>query len=284
MFRLLAICALLSGCQPAANKPVADGAVSRTSDKTALPETLDKTAWTLVAINGKPPVNTGVATTPNRAASIEFADDHLSGDSGCNSFSSLYLARKNKLYLIPPLATQRGCQEDLISQETGMFRLLSGTVDTSFDAQGRLILTKGMDSLTFARKADCISCNQPNPPRDLSITRHPWEIVLINDAVPIEFGKYKDYDLFVMRFEDDEWSVQIGCNQFGGVYRREKNRIFAQPGTTTLKGCSPDLAKQDDDAAAIMYGNPQYVIGHNKEMLLASDAGMMRLQGPPNPK
>ncbi len=276
MFRLHLACMLLVGCQPAAPKTV--------NDPRNLAQILDKSEWALVSQNGQPTGALETSAGSNRPASIAFADDYLSGNSGCNSFSSLYLARKSKLHIVPPISTQMACQGSVRAQEETLFRLLSGTVNARFDQKQQLVLAKGTGSMVFARKPHCAICQQPNPPRNQSLTRNSWQILSLNDAVPLEFGKYKEYDLFFLRFQYGEWRLRIGCNDIGGTYKTKKNRILAQPGTTTAMACRPDLETQDETARLILMENPDYVIGHNNELLIASDTGVMMLQGSPGAK
>ncbi len=272
---------LIAGCQPAAKKATSPEATSPEATTLA---NLNGTAWKLVSLNGKPPVAQKPQAGEAASAGIEFWDDHINGNSGCNSFGALYLADTNTLHFAPPLATEMGCQGPVREQEDALFRLLSGTVVSSFDEIPQLVIKKGSDVMILARQQNCVSCKRQNPPRGQSLIGKTWQIRLLNDAVPIAFGKYPGYNLFFLRFENSEWHMQIGCNEFGGAYQAQGNRIIAQSGTTTLKECRPDLTAQDQMAQDIMLGKPQYVIGQNGEMLIASAAGMLLLQGPPNPK
>ena len=80
---------------------------------------LDRTRWTVLAINGRP-------VPPNGDYSVEFDNGRLSARLGCNSLSGAYTQNGNALDLGPVAATRMACP------------------DMSWETQGSAILKPGL--------------------------------------------------------------------------------------------------------------------------------------------
>jgi heat shock protein HslJ len=98
----------------------------------------------------------GAAAAPNAIATLTFADDGtLSGNTGCNSFSTSYAVDGSSLAItMPAAATLRACEGPLTNQETALFEtmestdayVISGQRLELLDASGRTLATYSAES------------------------------------------------------------------------------------------------------------------------------------------
>jgi heat shock protein HslJ len=268
------------GCTPIATtdknalEPAVDSAASKPDAAIVPLKTLEGSAWRVESINGI----AAKSFNSREPVTVEFANGNAGGSSGCNSYGGLYLQIDDKLFLGRIITTEMGCPG---TTEATLYRLLSGPVDTSFTSDGRLHLANGSDKAILARSESCVSCGRSGvlvtPPNG-----GDWQIVAINGAAPVGLNAFKNSENYIVHFADDGFQFSAGCNLTRGTHRREGNRLFTNIGPSTIMACSPELHEQDRLMSAIFAGNPVLVLGPNMDMLLASEAGMVELQGPPS--
>lgn len=104
---------------------------------------LDRTRWTILAINGRP-------VPPNGDYSIEFDNGHLSARLGCNTLSGTYSQNGNTLNAGPIAATRMACP-DMSWESQGSAVLKTGTQVTMIDAN-RITLSGGGGTIELIRR------------------------------------------------------------------------------------------------------------------------------------
>jgi heat shock protein HslJ len=105
------------------------------------PETLEKSKWRIVYING--------AEIPAaQGASVEFADSRMSATVGCNRMGGSYQFFDGKLSFGPIMSTRMGCPEPIDRQEQSLANVLGTMKATSFSDDGAMNLT-GADGVTI---------------------------------------------------------------------------------------------------------------------------------------
>ena len=81
---------------------------------------LTNTNWSLVSINGQPPI-------AGRALTLSFqAGGQLGGDSGCNSFGGQYQINGSKLTVSQMISTMRACAEQPLNDQEAAFQKALG--------------------------------------------------------------------------------------------------------------------------------------------------------------
>jgi|SRR5579859_539390 len=81
---------------------------------------LANTNWSLVSINGQPPI-------AGRALSVRFqSGTQLAGDSGCNSFGAQYQVSGNNIAVTQLVSTLRACAEQPLNAQEAMFQQALG--------------------------------------------------------------------------------------------------------------------------------------------------------------
>ncbi len=268
------------GCTPIAptdknaREPAVDSAASKPDAAIVPLKTLNGSAWRIESINGI----AAKSFNSREPVTLEFASGNAGGSSGCNSYGGLYAQIDDKLFFGRIISTEMGCPG---TTEATLYRLLSGPVDTSFTSDGSLHLANGSDKAILVRSESCVSCGRSGAPV-AAPNGGNWQVVAINGAVPVGLNVFKNSGNYVVHFADDGFQFSAGCNLTRGTHRREGNRLFTNIGPSTIMACSPELLEQDGLMSAIFAGNPVFVLGPNMDMLLASAAGMVELQGPPS--
>ena len=100
---------------------------------------LANTNWSLVSINGQPPI-------PGRALTLQFqSGTQLAGDSGCNSYGTQYHVSGGNIAVTQLISTLRACAEEPLNAQEAVFQQalshaaqfsLSGSQLTLKDASG----------------------------------------------------------------------------------------------------------------------------------------------------
>ena len=110
---------------------------------------LQDTRWVLVTLEGESPL-------PDRAPSAEFAEDQISGSTGCNTYFSTYEVDGDDLTLGAIAVTEMWCMEpeDVMDQEQAFLAALASV--TSYRLAGErleLLDDTGQATLVFEPRA-----------------------------------------------------------------------------------------------------------------------------------
>ncbi len=79
--------------------------------------------WTLTSY-GAP--ETTVTALPNAPVNIDFTEQGVSGDAGCNQYSGNFVYDSNTLTFSPLISTQKACDQAIMDQEAAYFAALQG--------------------------------------------------------------------------------------------------------------------------------------------------------------
>ena len=110
---------------------------------------LQDTRWVLVTLEGESPL-------PDRAPSAEFAEDQVSGSTGCNTYFSTYEVDGDELTIGTVAVTEMWCMEPegVMDQEQAFLAALASV--TSYRLAGErleLLDDTGQATLTFESRA-----------------------------------------------------------------------------------------------------------------------------------
>lgn len=114
---------------------------------------LKNSSWRLESWERK---GSAVKLAPKTEVSLNFEENKVNGSAGCNSFGGSFSMKNNQLSLGTLEATQRGCDEVVMKQETQFLAALQSVRRIASDASGRLVLFYGPEAdqgvLYFAPK------------------------------------------------------------------------------------------------------------------------------------
>jgi heat shock protein HslJ len=113
--------------------------------RSAVPATLAGTAWTAVLVAGQPTVSGSEPT-------VTFTTDHVSGSTGCNSYSGPYHYSAGTIAFGDLATTLIGCFGAVSDVEQRFTKALDGATTVSMDPNGRLVIDGSGGSITFTVK------------------------------------------------------------------------------------------------------------------------------------
>jgi heat shock protein HslJ len=98
------------------------------------PESLERTAWRVVSING--------AEIPaDRGALVAFGDGRMSGTVGCNRLGAAYAFADRNVSFGPVMSTKMACADPVGKQEYTFVTVLGALASTEFPGDGSMVLT-----------------------------------------------------------------------------------------------------------------------------------------------
>jgi heat shock protein HslJ/uncharacterized lipoprotein NlpE involved in copper resistance len=84
-----------------------------------------------------------------------------------------------------------------------------------------------------------------------SLVNTYWKIVRMGDKAVAAVGDSREPHM-LLRGAEMGYAATAGCNQFGGNYRVEGDRIQFEPGPATLMACPPPLAELEDALVGVL--------------------------------
>ncbi len=110
---------------------------------------LSDQTWTLTEVGGTPAVPTAIATLTFDAGGT------LSGNTGCNEFTTSYEVDGSALTIAQPVAaTLRACEGPVMTQETAIFEVLAGAQEFSISGSSlELIDEAGATLATYSAES-----------------------------------------------------------------------------------------------------------------------------------
>jgi len=84
-----------------------------------------------------------------------------------------------------------------------------------------------------------------------SLTNTYWKIVRFGEAPVAPVGDNREPHM-LLRGPERGYTATAGCNQFGGNYQVEGDRIQFNPGPATLMACPPPLAELEDTLVGVL--------------------------------
>ena len=98
-----------------------------------------------------------------------------------------------------------------------------------------------------------------------------WRVAAINEeATPATH-------LYRVQFNDGRIGGRFGCNQFGGAYRVERERLIVENVTSTLIGC-PEPAATHEAQAFLVLSQPMNLEMSGQRLILGNAAGSITLE------
>lgn len=98
---------------------------------------LKNSSWRLESWERK---GSNVKLAPKTEISLNFQENKVNGSAGCNNFGGSFSMKNNQFSVGTLQATQRGCDEVVMKQETQFLAALQSVRRIASDASGRLLL------------------------------------------------------------------------------------------------------------------------------------------------
>jgi heat shock protein HslJ len=166
-----------------------------------------------------------------------FDDGEVSGRSACNSYFGAYEIDDGSIGVEGLGGTEMACDPPVLMELEVAYLDALGRVDAFVVEGSRLSLTGGEPPLVF-------EAEPPAEPRPL--VGSVWRLSSLaygSDTVSSPIAGAQPTARFSA---DDEISGSTGCNTYGGSYRIDGSAISIGGMRITLRGCEPDVARQED--------------------------------------
>lgn len=248
---LLAVAVLvLTACQ---------SSVTAAPEATATPSTLPGLAgtnWVLSSLEGDLPL-------PGTTVTLQFgADGALSGNDGCNQFSTTYVQDGNQLTIVQPGAsTLMACQADVMQQATNFMDALA--VVTSFSANNRQLILQADGQVLATFRVDS---------QELAGTS--WEVTAYNNGRDAVVSLLIGTEISAEFGEDGLVSGNAGCNDYFAEFSSGNGEITVSPPGSTFRFCPEPSGVMEQEAeylAALESATTYSIQGNSLQMRRADD-------------
>jgi heat shock protein HslJ len=165
---------------------------------------------------------------------IEFeADGRVSGNAGCNTFSSTYMLDEKGLGFQIFTTTLMACQDPEIMDQESLFLELLQESDSLSLQQGKLVISSDEGELVFQRASH------------LSFEGTNWVLTGIStgDAV---VQSWID-EAITARFQNGQVTGSAGCNSYFADYAIDGSQLSLGPVASTRKACVEDVMQRETE-------------------------------------
>jgi heat shock protein HslJ len=224
------------------------------------PAALEGTLWRLEAFEAGEVMSSLIAGTEITA---RFAEDKISGYSGCNWYSAEYTVEGATLKFGVAQQTVRDCLlTGAIEQETQFAEALQATTEFSIEGD-RLTLSRSSGKLHF-RAMPALS----GPP----FTGAAWRLVTFDAADPAQ--RLPENLEITATFDVEKVAGSAGCNTYTGSYTVEGDRVQVAGMGLTKKACEPETMQAEQRFVFEMQ-KPNLVVVETGRLTLINDNGLM---------
>jgi heat shock protein HslJ len=226
---------------------------------------LEYTLWTLALLNGQPVTTESSITalfTPADAADT----GTISGNSGCNSYTSGYTLSGSNLTVQPAVSTMMACATGMDVEQTYL-QLLQGSTSYQISAN-TLVLSGPSGSLTY---------NANRTP----LAEALWKLVSMGDVnnpqPPVAGSNFAAQFSVVPGSFSGVLSGTTGCNEYTSAYAASTEEIkINRPVSTQNTSCAPGLSDQEQNYFLALNDATNYTISGNN-LILPYDEGKQSL-------
>jgi heat shock protein HslJ len=175
------------------------------------------------------------------------ADGQLRARAGCNTMGGKYSFDGDTL-VAPELAmTAMGCDAELMALDTQIATLL-GAKPVIGVADGRVTISAAPTSITL------VDLESVEPTATLETTVWVLDTLISGEsASTLPQGLPKP---ITFRLADQHFTLDTGCNGFGGTYKSSGDTLTLDVGPTTLKGCADPLGSLEGTIGTILGQGP----------------------------
>lgn len=193
---------------------------------------------------------------------IAFEDGQMSVNAGCNTLGAGYTFEDGTLkWDGPARATQMGCADDLMAQDTWLTELFTDGVEAVLDGD-TLTLTSGEVVITLESVATA------------PITGTTWTLdgTIANDAVSSLPAGAEPPTLTID--EDGTAGVFAGCNSGSTTVEVAEATLTFGPIALTRMACEPDATMLENQVIEVLDGEVDYTVDGDTLTIMNGTSGL----------
>ncbi len=189
---------------------------------------------------------TGHDLVADSSISLDFRDDRLSANAGCNTMNSGYsITAEGTLEVDAMATTMMACADELMAQDTWLSEFLTSGPQIALDGTN-LTLTGDDASIVLAAV-------QPAP-----LEGTTWMITsTMADEAVSSIPSDAEPSLTIT---DGQAAVDTGCNRGSGAVEVTDTTLTFGPLATTKMACSPELNELEATVLGVLQGEVSYEI------------------------
>jgi heat shock protein HslJ len=191
-------------------------------------------------------------------AGLTFSEDgQVSGTSGCNGLGGDYTVEGDQITFGEFVSTLMACDDPIMKQEEAAHKVMAG--QTTYKIEG--------DTLTINKEGIVLVLKRTNfpgeePPTSTSIVGS-WRLASYGSGDTVSTA-LADVEANLTFNEDGTLTGTSGCNEFGGRYTVEVDKITFNEIVSTLKLCDTSIMDQEEAMQQVLTGTATYHIeGHS---------------------
>lgn len=210
--------------------------------------------WKLTAYG---PVGAPTPAVEGAQAGLTFNEDGtINGSSGCNGLGGDYSVEGDRITFGEFVSTLMACDAPIMEQESAAHKVMTGTA--SYTLEGDTLTITNNDTVLVLTRGDYVA-GEPSAPASLV---GAWKLTsygaggTVTSALPeVEAN---------LTFNDDgTLTGTSGCNEFGGSYTVDGNKITFTDIVSTLKLCDEPLMGQEEAITQALLETATYQIEGN---------------------
>lgn len=199
------------------------------------------TAWQVTGYNnGKEAV---VSVINGTSLTLNFgADGHVTGSSGCNSYSGTYASEGSTLKVGQLVSTLKACTspDGIMDQEAQYLAALQKSATYQIDGSKLTIRDEGGAMQVTAQRAEPVT-----------LTGHPWNVLNVNNGKEAVVSLVAGTTITLEFGTDGHVSGNSGCNTYTGSYTVDGSNLKVGPLASTRMACA--------DPAGVMEQEQQFL-------------------------
>jgi heat shock protein HslJ len=225
--------------------------------------------WKLIQYG---PVNAPIAAVEDVGAGLTFNEDGtITGSSGCNGLGGDYTVEGDQITFGEFVSTLMACEDPIMVQEDVAHQVMTGTA--SYEMEGdTLTITNNENALVFRRGSYATA-----EPEDFASLLGAWKLTSFGSGGTLT-SALPDVQAGLTFNEDGTITGTSGCNEFGGNYHVEGNRIIFSEVVSTLILCDAPVMEQEEVVQQVLMETATYQIEGNAMTITKEDRALVLMR------
>jgi len=214
--------------------------------------------------------NEGEEVPPEAVISATFELNQLSGNSGCNTYGTVYeLSDDDGMTISPAIAaTMMACPDPIGLQESLYLSILA--LVKTYDVTADTLFLKN-------EAGDIILSYMTQKP--ISLTGTEWELISYNNGKEAVVSVVIGSEVTAMFTEENKMSGSGGCNNYNASYETEGKNMTVGPAMSTQMFCNEPEGVMDQEVQYLQVLDKvsQYVIEGNTLRLMDENGARLAI-------